>query len=154
MINHSKPCLMLQKNKETDIEKDKIHVGIGVLLKSWTVTILTENTTHKTFTQPPSAVVLAEYLERNFPDSEYFSAYESGFSESAPHYQLLEFGIKISLLTLLIFRQPGRKNFKKMTWYTAAKLPVLSRQNNNSYQCFKYASFRRLIACQNKDMGG
>jgi transposase len=73
--------------------EQKIFVGIDVHLKSWTVTILTENIVHKTFTQPPSAAVLADYLRRNFPDCEYYSAYEAGFSGFWAHYQLLELGI-------------------------------------------------------------
>ncbi len=68
-------------------------MGIDVHLKSWTVTILTENISHRTFRQPPSAVVLVNYLKENFPGWSYYSAYEAGYSGFWAHYQLLDLGI-------------------------------------------------------------
>lgn len=84
---------MLTQRKELSFKGQNIYVGIDVHLKSWTVTILTENTSHKRFTQPPKAEVLANYLKRTFPDATYYSAYEAGFSGFEAHYQLLELGI-------------------------------------------------------------
>jgi len=63
-----------------DFKGQNIFVGIDVHLKSWAVTILTENLVHKTFTQPASADTLLNYLERNFPGGDYYSVYEAGFS--------------------------------------------------------------------------
>ncbi|ALU27484.1 hypothetical protein [Myroides odoratimimus] len=57
------------------------------------MTILIENIVHKTFTQPAVASVLADYLIKNFPDCEYHSAYEAGFSGFRSHYELLDLGI-------------------------------------------------------------
>lgn len=41
-----------------DFKGQNIFVGIDVHLKSWTVTILTEELLHKTFTQPACAETL------------------------------------------------------------------------------------------------
>lgn len=57
------------------------------------MTILTENIAHRTFTQPPGAVVLANYLRNNFPDWNYYSAYEAGYSVFRAYNQLLNLGI-------------------------------------------------------------
>jgi transposase len=76
-----------------DFKGQNIFVGIDVHLKSWTVTILTEELTHKTFTQPASAEVLYNYLNRNFPGGDYNSVYEAGFSGFWAHYKLKEMGI-------------------------------------------------------------
>jgi transposase len=76
-----------------DFKGQNIFVGIDVHLKSWAVTILTESLTHKTFTQPPNANALANYLERNFPGGDYYSVYEAGFSGFWSHYKLKEMGI-------------------------------------------------------------
>ena len=76
-----------------DFKGQKIFTGIDVHLKSWTVTILTEELTHKTFTQPASAEVLYNYLNRNFPGGDYNSVYEAGFSGFWAHYKLKEMGI-------------------------------------------------------------
>jgi len=76
-----------------DFKGQNIFVGIDVHLKSWTVTILTEELTHKTFTQPACAETLRNYLKRNFPGGDYNSVYEAGFSGFWAHYKLKGMGI-------------------------------------------------------------
>ena len=76
-----------------DFKGQNIFVGIDVHLKSWAVTILTDNLVHKTFTQPASAETLSSYLSRNFPGGDYYSVYEAGFSGFWTHYKLKEMGI-------------------------------------------------------------
>jgi len=76
-----------------DFKGQNIFVGIDVHLKSWTVTILTEELMHKTFTQPACAETLCNYLKRNFPGGNYNSVYEAGFSGFWAHYKLKEMGI-------------------------------------------------------------
>lgn len=84
---------MQGKIKTLDFKGQNIFVGIDVHLKSWTVTILTEELMHKTFTQPACAEVLFNYLKRNFPGGDYNSVYEAGFSGFWAHYKLKEMGI-------------------------------------------------------------
>ena len=43
---------MLTQRTELDFKGQNFFVGIDVYLKSWTVTILTEDLMHKTFAQP------------------------------------------------------------------------------------------------------
>jgi transposase len=45
------------------------------------------------FTQPPGAVALAVYLQKNFPGGCYYSAYEAGFCGTGIHEQLCKLGI-------------------------------------------------------------
>jgi transposase len=84
---------MLTQKTGLDFKGQNIFVGIDVHLKSWTVTIMTEELVHKTFTQPASADALSNYLERNFPEGDYNSVYEAGFSGFWTHYKLKEMGI-------------------------------------------------------------
>jgi transposase len=84
---------MLTQRNELDFNGQNFFVGIDVHLKSWTVTILTEELMYKTFTQPPCAETLYNYLKRNFPGGTYHSVYESGFSGFWAHYKLREMGI-------------------------------------------------------------
>ncbi len=84
---------MLTQSTSLDFKGQNIFVGIDVHLKSWTVTILTEKLLHKTFTQPPCAETLCNYLKRNFPGGTYNSVYETGFSGFWAHYKLKEMGI-------------------------------------------------------------
>jgi hypothetical protein len=62
-----------------DFSGQNIYAGFDVHLKSWSVTIMTDEITHKTFSQPPEPEVLHQYLQRNFPGGTYHSAYEAGF---------------------------------------------------------------------------
>lgn len=84
---------MLKQSTVLDFKGQNFYVGIDVHLKSWTVTILTEELMHKTFTQPPSAELLFNYLARNFPGGDYYSVYEAGFSGFWAHFKLEEMGI-------------------------------------------------------------
>ncbi len=71
-----------------------IYVGIDAHLKSWKVTILFENSDFKTFSQDPCAETLGNYLRRNFPQADYYSAYEAGFCGFSVHRELEKQGIK------------------------------------------------------------
>jgi hypothetical protein len=84
---------MLRQRNELNFKGQNIYVGIDVHLKTWTVTILTETQPHKTFTQPPRAEVLVDYLKIHFPNGNYYSAYEAGFSGFWAHHRLQSLGI-------------------------------------------------------------
>ena len=81
-------------SKDIDFSGMNIYVGLDVHKKSWSVTILTDEIEHKTFTQPPSPDILSSYLNKHFPGADYYSAYESGFSGFGHHRKLIELGIK------------------------------------------------------------
>ena len=63
-----------------NFEGQNIYAGFDSHLKSWKVTILTDELTLKTFVMPPKPEVLSNYLHSNFPGANYYSAYEAGFS--------------------------------------------------------------------------
>jgi len=84
---------MQTQRKELNFEGESIYVGIDVHLKSWSVSIFTEKLHHKTFSQPPKAELLFNYLKLNFPNASYFSTYEAGFCGFWVHFKLKEFGI-------------------------------------------------------------
>ena len=84
--------MQIQSNK-LNFTGQNIYVGFDVHLKSWKVTILTDELTHKTFSQPPKPEVLYNYLNQNFPGGIYHSAYEAGFCGYWIHSKLVSFGI-------------------------------------------------------------
>jgi transposase len=84
--------MQTQRNK-IDFNGQNIYVGFDVHLKSWTVTIMTEKLTHKTFSQPPKPEALYHYLNKTFPGGIFHSAYEAGFCGYWIHNRLIEFGI-------------------------------------------------------------
>jgi transposase len=84
--------MQTQSNK-IDFNGQNIYVGFDVHLKSWTVTIMTEKLTHKTFSQPPKPEALYHYLRKTFPGGTFHSAYEAGFCGYWIHNKLIKFGI-------------------------------------------------------------
>jgi transposase len=84
----------IQVTKKTDFIGETIYVGIDVHKKQWAVTIRTSLVEHKSFVQPPSAKLLGEYLRSNFPNADFKSAYEAGFSGFWTHYALVDEGIE------------------------------------------------------------
>jgi len=92
-LKHKTQGLMQTQRKELNFEGQNIFVGIDVHLKSWNVSIFTENLHHKTFNQPPKAESLSTYLKLNFPNAIYHSVYEAGFSGLHAHYELTNLGI-------------------------------------------------------------
>lgn len=55
----------------------QLYVGIDVHKKQWSVSIFTDATHHRTFSQPPSPGALKAYLDRNFPGASVTCAYEA-----------------------------------------------------------------------------
>jgi transposase len=84
--------MQTQRNK-IDFKGQKIYVGFDVHLKSWKVTIMTKEFTHKTFSQDPKPEVLVNYLTKHFPGGAYYTAYEAGFCGYWIHNKLLELGV-------------------------------------------------------------
>lgn len=83
---------------QTQINKNafkgkKIYVGIDVHKRSWKVTIMLDEITHKTFSQDPEAKILGDYLRYNLPGGTYLSAYEAGFCGFSVHRALIAEGI-------------------------------------------------------------
>lgn len=84
---------MRTQRNELNFGGQNIYIGIDVHLRSWSVTIMSENISHKTFSQDPDPKILCDYLARNFPGASYYSAYEAGFSGYWIHNYLLQMGI-------------------------------------------------------------
>ncbi len=84
--------MQTQVNK-IDYSGQNIYVGIDYHLKSWKVTIMMDSLYKVTFSQDPCPQTLYNYLVKNFPGANYFSAYEAGFSGYWAHYKLCALGI-------------------------------------------------------------
>ncbi|MGJ7027346.1 hypothetical protein GGQ94_003089 [Petrimonas sulfuriphila] len=64
---------------ELNFKGQNIYIGIDVHLKSWSVTILSEHSVLKKFSQDPQTEVLHKFLTCNYPGTTYYSVYEAGF---------------------------------------------------------------------------
>lgn len=76
-----------------DYSGQNIYIGLDTHLKNWKTTIRVGDTFYKTFSQDPEAIVLSNYLKKNFPGGSYYSAYEASFSGFKAHRELTKLGI-------------------------------------------------------------
>lgn len=81
-----------QSNK-ISFKGETVFIGIDVHLRQWSVSVRTKHLTKRPFSQSPSARALRAYLDSEFPEAEYYSAYEAGFCGFAVHHDLEEMGI-------------------------------------------------------------
>jgi transposase len=79
--------------KKLDFTNQEIFVGIDVHKKNWSICILTKDFEHKVMTIDPKPEILIGYLKKNFPNANYHSAYEAGYSGFGWHEQLKAGGI-------------------------------------------------------------
>jgi len=84
----------MNKSNKLDFSSQDIFVGLDTHLKNWRVSIIVGESPFKTFSQDPYSKLLKNYLVKNFPNGNYYSAYEASFSGFGIHRDLLNLGIK------------------------------------------------------------
>src|SRR5690606_14653994 len=120
---------MQKQVTKSDYKGKDIFVGIDTHKKSWNITIMIGVYT-KTFNAPPSAEELRNYLEKNFPGGNYYSAYEAGFSGFWIHYQLLEYGINSIVVNAADIPTTVKEKIQKTDARDSRKI-AKSLQNND-----------------------
>jgi len=85
---------MEKKGSKLSFNGQNIYVGIDVHLKSWIITVMLEHSDFKTLSINPDSKVLKLYLDKHFPEGNYYSAYEAGFTGFSTHRDLENEGIQ------------------------------------------------------------
>ncbi|MEO1054419.1 MAG: IS110 family transposase [Bacteroidota bacterium] len=85
-------------NLRNRFEGTSIYVGIDVHLKSWKVSIFSQEFELKTFTQCPDSKVLMDFLRDHYPGANYHCVYEAGFSGFSTQRVLTGLGAKCSVI--------------------------------------------------------
>jgi transposase len=85
---------MQNKNTEVDFSNQRFFIGLDVHKRSWKITVRTNQMELKTFSMNPQPEELVKYLQRNYPEGEYFSVYEAGFCGYWIDKQLRQLGVK------------------------------------------------------------
>ena len=80
--------MQTQVNKKIDFCGKNLYIGLDVHKKSWQVTILSQDMSLKTFNQSPHPEALYSFLNTNYPNASYYSAYEAGFCGYSHHREL------------------------------------------------------------------
>ena len=71
-----------------------VFVGIDVHKKQWAVTIRHCGRISETFSMDPEPEKIARHLKKNYPEAEYRSVYEAGFSGFETHRALWRLGVQ------------------------------------------------------------
>jgi len=80
--------------KELDFTNQNIYVGLDTHKADWRVTINLEDRWLKTFSMEPKPQQLVAHLKKNYPNGNYYSAYEASYCGFWPHRALISGGIK------------------------------------------------------------
>jgi transposase len=88
----------MKQVKTLSFAGQNIYCGIDTHKKDWAVCIRDESVELRTFSQPPKAEVLADFLHRNYPGANYFAVYEAGFSGFWAQRALTQLGINCIIL--------------------------------------------------------
>ena len=108
--------------KSISFKGKNIFIGIDVHLKSWTATILSESTHLKTYRLDPSPDALYSYLSKTYPNANYHSVYEAGFSGYGAHRRLVELGVDNIVVNPADVPTTGREKLRKTDAVDSAKL--------------------------------
>ena len=81
------------KNTKLNFTGQNIYVGIDVHKKSWDITIILNGMKVKKFSMNPKPKELYNYLTKHFPNGDYYSVYEAGFSGFWSDRELRSLGV-------------------------------------------------------------
>ena len=81
------------KHTKLNFSGQNIYLGIDVHKLSWDVTIIINGMKVKKLTMNPKPQELSNYLTKHYPDGEYYSVYEAGFSGFWADRELRTLGI-------------------------------------------------------------
>jgi len=82
------------KSTKLNFSNQNIYVGIDVHKKSWDVTIILNGMKVKKFSMNPNPQELYNYLVKHYPNGEYYSVYEAGYSGFWADRELRSLGIR------------------------------------------------------------
>lgn len=84
----------MTNNNSLSFKGQNIYVGLDVHKKSWSVCTMTKDMELKRFNQNPDPNILAGFLNKNYPEADYYSVYEAGYCGFWIHDKLEQLGIQ------------------------------------------------------------
>lgn len=84
---------MGHENSEVNFSGQKIYAGIDVHKKQWYVSVGLSKTVMRSFSQPPEAQILHNYLTKTYPGGTYECGYEAGYCGYWIKEELEELGV-------------------------------------------------------------
>ena len=111
----------MQSNTKT-FKQQNVYIGIDVHLRQWHVAITQGGITRKPFMQDPRVEVLLNHLKKNYPDCNYYSAYEAGFCGFAIHHSLVQAGINNIVVNAADIPHSDKERVRKTDSVDSAKI--------------------------------
>ncbi len=132
--------------------------------KSWSVSILTNEFEHKTFSQPSEVGTLVNYLKRNFPGASYKSVYEAGYCGFWIHDRLQEHGVQCLVVNPADVPTKDKERTKKTDRVNCRKLarslrsgeiegiyvPSRPKVEDRSLISTRYGMVKKQTCCKNQ----
>jgi transposase len=86
---------MINKTKEKlDFSNQDFFIGLDIHKKEWAVSVYSRDFELKTFVQPSDPMALVKHMNINYPNGNFHSVYEAGFSGFWIHKTLETYGFK------------------------------------------------------------
>ena len=136
-----------------DFTGQQIYVGLDIHKKSWSVSIYSEHSEHKTFTQPPAVDKLVYYLRRHFPGATYHSVYEAGYSGFWIHDRLQEHGVQCLVVNPADVPTKDKERTKKTDRVDCRKLARSLRPQRSSkfHRVWPFNFHRPILTWEGKE---
>lgn len=104
---------MQKQINQLTFKGQSIYVGIDAHAKDLKVSVMTESTLFKTFSSPPDPEKLYNFLVNNFPEADYYSVYEAGFSGFDLHRKLTKLGVNSIVVNPADIPTTNKERFQK-----------------------------------------
>ena len=99
---------------ETQITaQPKLFIGIDIHKRSWKIHCSTDLFSGKSFTMPPLAEKLYDYVQKHFPDYEVSTAYEAGCCGYSAHRSFEGYGWKSLVVNPADIHRKGKEKYTK-----------------------------------------
>ena len=82
----------MKDTKKPDFSNENFYIGIDVHKKSWQIAIQLDNNFLTTYSMDADPQQLINHMQKNYPNGNYHSVYEAGFSGFGIHEKLMQSG--------------------------------------------------------------
>ena len=113
-----------------DAQGAKLYIGIDIHKKSWSISIRTELFDHKTFSMPPNADVLYDYVATHFPKHEVSLTYEAGCCGFSAARYFLNLGWEVTVVNPADVPRMDKQNYQKTDKIDSRNLCKQLQKNN------------------------
>lgn len=98
---------------KTNNTHPKLFIGIDIHKKSWKIHTATDLFDGRSFTAPPDAAALKNFVEQNYPDHTVTCAYEAGCCGYSYHRAFLDFGWHSIVFNPADISRTGKTQYQK-----------------------------------------